>query len=470
MQNLNTRLSVLALAVIGTLAAGSASASGFHLRENSTKNLGRAYTGSAVAKDASVVSNNPAAMVNLDRATVQGDVSGIDLTAKFEGGGRYPPSLAAPAGAPISGGNGGDPGSMQAVPAIAAVFPMHGALEGLTIGASISAPFGLKTDYDANWVGRYNATLSDVKTADLTLSAAVKVTPTLSAGLGLIYQRTEVTLGKALPLGVIAGSANPALATTPDGNFTLTGKDNSFGYVAGLQWRPTSRFAIGYSHHSEIDHKFNGVADFTTPAQYDAVRPTFAAGAANPGFPVATRQQLAVLANGFKDTNGYATLVTPAIDTLSAEFGVTERLNLYGEVQRTGWSSLKDVTVKFANPYQPTSSEAFNWKDSMYYGLGADYKLNDAFTVRAGLGFDQSPTNDTDRTPRLPDNDRNVYSAGLTWTATPNFSIDAAYTRIEIKSPSVNLPINPAAGRYTSLQGSFKGHADIIGLGASYRF
>ena len=51
-----------------------------------------------------------------------------------------------------------------------------------------------------------------------------------------------------------------------------------------------------------------------------------------------------------------------------------------------------------------------------------------------------------------------------------SFSIDAAYTRIEIKSPSVNLPINPAAGRYTSLQGSFKGHADIIGLGASYKF
>ena len=141
MQNLNTRLSVLALAVIGTLAAGSASASGFHLRENSTQNLGRAYTGSAVAKDASVVVNNPAAMVNLDHATVQGDVSGIDLTAKFSGSGYYPNGTA------IQGSNGGDPGSLQAVPAIAAVFPMHGALEGLTLGASINAPFGLKTDY-----------------------------------------------------------------------------------------------------------------------------------------------------------------------------------------------------------------------------------------------------------------------------------------------------------------------------------
>ncbi len=89
---------------------------------------------------------------------------------------------------------------------------------------------------------------------------------------------------------------------------------------------------------------------------------------------------------------------------------------------------------------------------------------------RAGLGFDQTPTNDTDRTPRLPDNDRNVYSMGLTWAASQHITVDAAYTRIEIKSPTVNLPINPAAGRYTSLQGSFKGHADIIGIGASYAF
>ena len=106
----------------------------------------------------------------------------------------------------------------------------------------------------------------------------------------------------------------------------------------------------------------------------------------------------------------------------------------------------------------------------MYYGIGADYKLSNAFTVRAGLGFDQTPTNDAERTPRLPDNDRNVYSVGLTWAATPHFSVDAAYTRIEIKSPTVNLAIDPAAGRYASLQGSFKGHADIVGIGASYQF
>ena len=64
-----TNFSALALGIAGVLAMGQAQASGFQLRENSVKNLGRGHAGAAVCHDdASVVSNNPAAMVNLDKS------------------------------------------------------------------------------------------------------------------------------------------------------------------------------------------------------------------------------------------------------------------------------------------------------------------------------------------------------------------------------------------------------------------
>ena len=81
------RATALALAVLGTLAAGQASATGFQLREQSVKNLGKSNAGSIVGKDAAVVSLNPAAMVNLDRNTFQADVTVIDINAEFSGGG-----------------------------------------------------------------------------------------------------------------------------------------------------------------------------------------------------------------------------------------------------------------------------------------------------------------------------------------------------------------------------------------------
>ncbi|HQW58704.1 MAG TPA: outer membrane protein transport protein, partial [Thermomonas sp.] len=178
------RATALALAVLGTLAAGQASASGFQLREQSVKNLGKSNAGSIVGKDASNVSLNPAAMTNLDKVTIQSDLTVIDLSASFSGGGSI---LGSPApSAALTGGNGGDPGDPTLVPNMAVVFPMHGALEGMTLGASIGAPFGLKTEYEPGWVGRYRALTSDVKVVDLTLSAAFKATDGVSFGAGLV--------------------------------------------------------------------------------------------------------------------------------------------------------------------------------------------------------------------------------------------------------------------------------------------
>src|SRR5690606_2969925 len=112
-------------------------ASGFQLRENSVKNLGRANAGTTVAwGDASVVLNNPAAMVNIDRTTVQADVTVIDLNADFDGSGTTA------VGTPLSGGNGGDPGDATAVPAMSIVHPLSGSLESVVLGASVTAPFG----------------------------------------------------------------------------------------------------------------------------------------------------------------------------------------------------------------------------------------------------------------------------------------------------------------------------------------
>ena len=71
-QSSTARIAALAAAVTGVLFASQALASGFQIRENSTKNAGRAFSGSAVARDdASVVLNNPAAMVNLKGNTVR---------------------------------------------------------------------------------------------------------------------------------------------------------------------------------------------------------------------------------------------------------------------------------------------------------------------------------------------------------------------------------------------------------------
>lgn len=443
------RLTALALGITGALAMGNAQASGFQIRENSVQNMGRAFSGTATSiGDASAVVNNPAAMSTFEERTVRSDLSLIDLTADFEGGGTTA------LGTPLSGNDGGDPGDLTAVPALSAVFPMSGALDRLTFGAAVSAPFGLKTEYDPNWVGRYNAVTSDVKIIDLTLSASVAITERFSVGLSLVTERADVTLTNALDYGtaVCVGSGNPANCLNPaypfrpqqnDGFLEVSGDDTSLGWIVGLHARPTDRLSIGLSHRSEIDHVLEGTADFTAPSAVAAV-----------------------LGAGVADTAVTAPLTTPSVTTVGVRYDFTDSFRMMLDYQLTGWSSLEAVRI-----YRPNGAllgnETFDWEDSELWALGGEYDLSDAFTLRAGVALDETPTSDVHRSPRLPDNDRTLYSVGLSWAFSDSITVDAAYTRVEIDSPTINGVRSSSGSRLT---GSFDGYANLFGVSAQMKF
>ena len=352
------RATALALAVLGTLAAGQASASGFQLREQSVKNLGKSNAGSIVGKDASNVSLNPAAMSNFDKTTIQSDITVIDLTADFAGGGNV---LGSPA-APLSGGNGGDPGDPTVVPNMAIVLPLSGTFDKLTLGASVGAPFGLKTEYEPGWVGRYRALTSDLKTVDLTLSVAVQPTDSLSIGAGLIYERAEATLSKAIDFGTaICAQAAASVPTSPantcfnpnwalyplyhpqsaDGTFTVDGDDTSTGWVLGMQFTPNEKFAFGMSYRSEIEHALEGTLDFQNVPALLAADPRFV------------------------DGDGGAKLTTPAVWTISMRYGFTDQFRVLADFQQTNWTSLHDVTITRANG-TVVGAEPFLWKNTKF--------------------------------------------------------------------------------------------------------
>jgi long-chain fatty acid transport protein len=444
MQSANNfvRISALALGIAGALAVGNAKAEAFHLKENSVKAEGRAMAGAASAKgDTSVVVNNPAVMSTFTQTTAQVDATLIDLSFKFNGGGRDG------LGNPLTGDNGGDAGGLNPVPAMSIVAPLHGGFEGLTVGAMVSAPFGLKTEYDNGWVGRYHALTSDVKVVDLTLAASVNLSDTFSVGAGLIIERADVTLSNAIDFGtgickLAAIFCAPGSAYGPqmnDGAAKIEGHDTNLGWI------------VGASHRSEVDHEISGTADFTVPAN---VAPLLAIGA--PG--------------QYLDGKGGAKLTLPSIDTVSVTWQATDKLALMSEYQRTDWHSLQEIRITFGNPQQPDTAETYAWEDSNFYSLGGEYKFNDAFTFRAGLGRDESPVSRPYRTPRLPDTDRNFYSAGLTWAPGEHWEISGSYTRVAlIHKPEVEI-VSVDSGQGALLEGKFSGGADLYGISAQYKF
>lgn len=446
------QMSALALGIAGALAFGQAQASGFQLKENSVKAMGRAFAGSGVATgDASVVVNNPATMTSFEGTTIQADVTVIDLNASFDGGG-YAGVGFGPVSAPLTGSDGGNAGDVTPVPAMSLIHKFD---NGLTVGAMVSAPFGLKTEYDEGWVGRYQALTSDLKTVDLTLSAAYEIVPDrFSVGAGVIYERAEAELSKAVDFGS-ALFANPATRPLPfarpqarDGKAVITGDDTAFGWIVGMNFRPTDSLTIGLSHRSEIDHELQGKADWTVPTD---VATLFASNPATSPL--------------FRDGKASAKLTTPSVTTLSVAYQLNDSLSLMADYTETDWHSLEEIRIDFGNP-DPDSVEDFSWGDTRFWSIGAEYKLSDAFTLRGGYAYDETPTTFATRTPRLPDEDRRWYSLGLTWNMSEHVEITAAYTRIEPDSPKIG--IRDAQGH--ALFGEFSSDVNLFGVAGQYKF
>jgi len=442
-----TTFSALALGIAGVLAMGQAEASGFQLKENSVKGMGAAFAGSGVnTGDSSVVVNNPATMTQFEGTTVQSDVTVIDLSYQFEGSGTDA------LGQPLSGGDGGNAGDITPVPALSVIHKLD---NGLALGAMVSAPFGLKTEYDDGWMGRYYAHTSDVKIVDLTLSAAVDIVPdVLSVGIGAIYSRADVTLSKSVDFGTLL-FANPATNPLPfarpqaaDGFAEVSGEDNGFGWLVGVNLRPSDKFAIGLSYRSEIDYDLEGSVDWTVPANVQAVL-----GASPMTSPL------------FRDGDVTAALTTPSVLSLAARYDISDRFAVMGSWSETGWSSLREVRINFVNP-DPDSVEPFDWKDTEFVSLGAEYKLNDAWTLRGGAAFDETPTSIESRTPRLPDDDRTWYSIGATWQLSEAMEVSFAVTHIKPDAPRVDIADNQGH----RLTGPFDGDANLYGISGQYRF
>ena len=430
-------LSILAILGLTNLSS-SAWASGFSLTEQSVKNLGNAANGgAALAEDASTIFYNPAGLTRLSGNSVEGAGYIIFSTIEFQNQGSTVVT-----GDPLLGGEGGNIGENSFVPNLYGFWSVS---EAVKLGIGVSPPFGLATDYNSDWVGRYQAIESRLKTVNINPSVALKLTNTLSLGGGLNFQYADAELSNAIDFGLI-GQLN-GLGTQPqqlDGLVEIEGDDWSFGYNLGLLYEPTKNTRIGIAYRSDITHTLEGNADFTVP---------------NDARVLTARGQ-------FLDSDAEADLKLPDSLSLSIYQQLNDRWALMGDLTWTNWSRFRELRIQFDNPAQPDTVEPENWEDTLRFGLGVSYKVNEDWKLRAGVAYDQGPVKEEFTTARIPDGDRTWLALGFSYQPSSSLSLDFAYVHIFFEDRSINKS-EPLTG---TLQGEFTGHADVIGLQLNWKY
>lgn len=428
------RLTPLALALatlLGTLASVTAHASGFALIEQNASGLGNAYAGQAAsAQDASTTYFNPAGLTEIEGRQMVMVGNLILPSAKFKNDNSRNAMLQT-----SPGGNGGDAGGLAFVPNFYYAMDIR---PNLKFGLAMSAPFGLKTEYEDDWAGRFQAVTSDLKTFNINPSLGYKLSDSLSLGVGLdlMMIKAELTSMTNYSAGIYQATSGATTLPNLSGLGTVKGDDWGYGANFGLLYAPAKDTRIGFSYRSEVSATLEGTARF-------AGQP--------PGLAL--------------NTPVTADVTLPASASLSLFKTISPQIDLLADASWTGWSSFEDLTVERTNGSTLTSTYE-NWHDTMRYSVGMNFRQNDRLTWRAGIAFDESPVPNAQRTPRIPDEDRTWLAVGMQYKLNDKSRIDAGYAHLFVEDASIHSgeSVAPGVYPYGQLNGKYANKVDILSV------
>ncbi len=424
--------------VAGLVMAGSAAASGFALTEQSGSGLGNAFAGGAAsAEDASTIFFNPAGMSHLAGNQIAVAGSMIRPSAKFSGSVTGIPFQTAGSGA------GGDAGSWDLAPS--GYFSMELNQE-MHVGLGINSPFGLQTQYDANWMGSYQAIKSQIQTVNVNPSISFRVSDMISLGAGLDYQHINGELSNAANYSALAYSLGGnsllgAVGFNSNGISTVSGSDSAWGYNLGALFDISGQTRIGIAYRSRIDYNLSGTASLTNV----------------PG---------ALLAGGLPQIQPVSVAMTmPDSFSLSGFHVLNDKWDMMFDATRTEWSVVQQLNVLAANGTS-LGNTPYDLSNTWRFSAGGNYHYNEAWTLRMGAAYDQSPVSDAFRNARIPDASRTWLSIGGQYKPARQDAIDFGYAHLFVNSAAISQ-LQAGAG---NLVGSYDNSVNILAVQYAHGF
>lgn len=315
------------------------------------------------------------------------------------------------------------------------LFVTHSFTDELAAGIGFTTPFGLGTEWDANWIGRYLAIKTQLTTYWIPITVSYKIMDELSISGGFVYSFADVFISRKNSQEPFEG----------DAYVELDGNDNSaFGYTFGLMIKPIDILSIGASFRSEVSYQFEGTATTVGAQQLEET------GQLPNGGVVAD------LKTPMNIVGGIAIDIIPEF-TLSADF------------QWVGWSSYDSLKVDFDNPDYTDLASAREYKDTYIIRFGGQYRLNKDFSLLGGIYFDKMPVSPERVNPTLPDSDRLGLSIGVEAKLTDQLGVSGSYLFIRASELTVTDSKEIYTNGNSPFNGTYNSSANLLSLSFTYK-
>src|SRR5205085_4378635 len=306
----------------------------------------------------------------------------------------------------------------------------------LTFGVGVMTPYGLRTNWQEPWVGRFISRDANVKVLSVEPALAWQTSDgRFALGVGAEYRRSHITLNRNNAAfnpfnGQISDTANAYLNSD---------WDSAWGWNAGLLFKPSSSFRIGVAYRPGMTINYNGSAHFTQI-------PT--------GTPLDT-----LVAAQLPPDQGISTAINfPAVLSAGvATSAIGHGWDLEADVTHTTWSRFKSLDVTFGTTTALNFTRPQNWHDTYSYRIGANKKASENWDVRLGAVYDENPQPTEGVGPLLPDSDRIGVSFGVGYHHGP-FIMDISELVLHFKTRSTNGLSND------NFNGTYKTDANLISI------
>ena len=431
--------------MLSALTPALVQASSFQILEQSPAHLGKAFAGTASdVGDASSVFFNPAGIVKLEGSNITVGANAIFTNAEFNNRNSN------------TNGIEDKTDKVGVVPNIYWTMPLS---EETSIGLGVNAPYGLESDYSNDWTGRYLGTHSELAVVSVSGVLAFELNEQWSLGVGLDYQRAEVTLASQVDstFGI-----NPR--PTTDSQAKIEGDDDDFVGVASLYFTPNEQLNLGLVFRQGGTFNLEGDARFTLNSICSP-----GAGYPTGAPPKPTTGTLCAAGLNALAGDAEAHVELPDTLTLSASHRLTDEWQVHADIALTKWSSIQTIRVRNTNNNLTINELDLRYDDTMRYAVGFTYKPSTSrWTWRFGIALDEAPqTNPAFVSERVPDEDRLWFGAGFNYELSPTSSIDVGYAYIDVQKVTIEN-LNTQTGSRVS--GEFDSNVQIIGVQANWAF
>ncbi len=385
--------------------ASSAIAGGFSLRQQSTTGTGLAYADSAAGTNLSSMYWNPAAVTALDGTNTSSNYSLIIPNTE------------------INMDNPGEVGiTKDDLSLMGASYVNYQLNKDFYVGLSFNAPAGVATNADPyTWQGDEYFQASKLLVLNAAPTIGYKITPEISVAAGL---QVEYMYVRTINQIYVPGKVDQKIVAD----------DLGFGFTLGALYKSeTTGTNIGIGYRSAVKHSLQGYVN--VPGVLPHVDIT-------------------------------ADYTSPQMVTASIRQELTPNFAVMANVEWTDWSVFEDYVFKQASTGAKLGSVQYDWDDGWYVSFGAELKMSEKITGRAGIGFERSPVTDAERGPSTPDSDRIWLGFGASYKWSESMTLDFAYSHIFFKDADISLTgADQDSANFFDINANVDNSADIISIG-----